>query len=187
MDRPRTAEGMVVPEAVDHRSARVRPAPGRRLPHVHARPRRRHERQPRLLPRNRASSADRVHVDARRRLAAAGAVAGLHGHHHDGRRRRRLPLRGARDASRRRDARAPRGARVLRRLEHLHHAARGIRGRVTLNAGERTVRLHAVARAPRIPEGSKTTRRHPACTVARIPREATCCTCTRIRPGSAGT
>lgn len=80
-----------------------------------------------------------------------------------------------------------RGTRVLRRLEHLHHAARRIRGRAALKAGERTVRLHAVARAPRIPEGSTTTRRHPACTVARIPREATCCTCTRIRPGSAGT
>ncbi len=34
---------VVVPEAVVHRSACLRPAPGRRLPHLHAGPRRRQQ------------------------------------------------------------------------------------------------------------------------------------------------
>ena len=36
LDRARTAEGVVVPEALDHRGARLRPARRRRLLHLHA-------------------------------------------------------------------------------------------------------------------------------------------------------
>ena len=71
------------PEALDHRGAGLRPAAGRRLPHLHARARRRHQRQPGLLPRGRATGADRLHLDAAR---AAGGPATpwmpIHRDHH---------------------------------------------------------------------------------------------------------